>query len=191
MVLSKRDQWIVTLLPMMLILFGYFWYGYYPLRKKSDDLSRKLRAHTMNSEGYRMQIRRAAKELEQAKKDRDESLKRMAGEAPGKAGPHPGEQVEPLSPEARQQILARHFSEASLRVIAAKRQEKPPTFHSTFFPDPAQFSLWHFHVQGYYPQVCAFLASTETNGWGIPMNVTMVPASELGQPADWVIAVLL
>lgn len=182
MVLTKRDRWIVMLLPAAAVLFVYFWFAGIPLLKKADGLRRKLAGHTLDEEGYRLRIRRAAKELERAEKERAESAKQTPASAAAPGGD---------TPEARQRVLARHFAAASLRMVSAKRQEKPPEFRPGLFPDADGLSLWHFHVRGTYPQIQTFLSSVETNGWGIPVNVGMAPAAELGQPADWLLAVLL
>ncbi len=189
MTLSVRDRWILLLLPALSILFCYFFYVGNPLRKKVESLQKKVASYGADADGLRIRIKQTERSVEEAEARRDTFIERRVKEEAELGDKRRWDLSQ--SAEARFQQVAQQLEAAKLQLLSARRVEKDLPAMGVFTRALTGFAQWTLHVRGAFPQFHAFLSATAESGWGVPLTVRLLPASEPCNAAEWEMTILL
>ena len=186
---STRDRWILLLLPVVVIGYGYFASVGNPLLKKNVALQKKIAAYGTDAEGLRARIQLTERKLREAEERQaafQEQVK--AEEASGPDAPK-WDLTQPAEVRFRQ--VADQVTRAGLQVLSAQRVKENLPAMGDLTSDLAGFTRWSLHLRGGYPQMQAFLTETAGTGWGIPLTVRLIPADGTGRVSEWEVEILL
>ena len=190
MTVTKRDRWIILLLPVTTLLFFYGWFFFRPLNAKVKGLEARVRGYGGSADDFAFRIAKASREVKAAKEERT----RVAGKIGGEKKAFPaGDLPDPaaLAPEQRFERVSRHLEKSGITLLSAKRQSEGGREEMGDLFNPADFTRWVFRLQGTYPQILDFLKKNGEKGWGIPVQAEMSPPSEPGCPTEWTLTLYL
>lgn len=186
--MTKRDQIISLILPALIALFGYFWFIRRPFQKDFVQQRETYRRFNgMDEQGFRMQNRTLSRNLEEAKKTKEQVLKQIDVDRKKLEG-IPSSDI-PEENRLRQMISL--VDTLSLRLLSAKREEQAPQFSASFLPNLSGRSCWTFHLQGSYPQVRKLLRQNKEKALSVPFSLDMNPSVEPGKATDWALQFFL
>ncbi|MBQ9431023.1 MAG: hypothetical protein IJU44_05670 [Kiritimatiellae bacterium] len=187
--LSQRDKVIVVLLPMLVVLFAYYWHWYRPENDKLQKLRSQLVGYGMDAATMEVQVRNVTRELSEFKHTYDERLKALEEQRKTDEGKRQWGGDTP--PEQRFQCFTRQLEVAGMRLVFAKRDEDAGNFGPVLNEALSRLSRWKVQLQGGYRQMQDFLAENRTSGWCVPVGIEMVPSSEMGKPAQWTLEIMI
>ncbi|MDR0993885.1 MAG: hypothetical protein LBN38_04885 [Verrucomicrobiota bacterium] len=187
MTLSPRDKKGLCLLPAVLLVVLYLFYGALPLRARHRDVSNRLQGLGGSPDGAQARVQAAEAAYTDARLYQ-EAVYSQIQEARAARGGIPS--MREWSSAQRLQALSGRMEEAGLRLVYAARDFSTASAVPSL-PLPTGAERWMLHIQGPYVRMLALLDALAADGVSIPETLTMNPSPEPGKPTDWSLAIWL